>query len=172
MNRILFVLFLTFPISSFAMGKSADLPKFFEVVKEQVYRGGQPSQTGLEALAQMKIKTVLDLRDEDENQIRREGESVRQLGMGFISVPLSGILQPSEKDIDQIEKTLADPDLQPVFVHCHYGEDRTGLAVGLYRVLNQNFAPKDAYQEMLDHGFHSWLFGLKEYFEKATGYED
>jgi len=91
--------------------------------------------------------------------------------MNFVSVPLSGFFSPSDTDMNRVLADLQNPDLLPILIHCQHGEDRTGLAVGLYRVLVQNVAPKDAYQEMLDHGFHPLLLGLKDYFEDRTGFD-
>jgi len=46
------------------------------------------------------------------------------------------------------------------FVHCEHGEDRTGLAVGAYRIKVEHWTKPAAYQEMEAPGFHPLLRGL------------
>ena len=41
-----------------------------------------------------------------------------------------------------------------VLVHCYHGEDRTGLTIGLYRILYQNWNTADAEAEMRRYGYN------------------
>jgi hypothetical protein len=45
-------------------------------------------------------------------------------------------------------------------IHCQNGHDRTGLAVGMVRVLVDKWGKEEAYHEMLKRGFHPELIGL------------
>jgi hypothetical protein len=73
--------------------------------------------------------------------------------------------------INEILDLMSQGDeAHPVFVHCQKGEDRTGLVVGLYRVLNQKWAPQDAWNEMFKFGYHPHFRALTHYFEKRTGW--
>ena len=155
-------------LSGSAFG-SNDLPRFYEVLKDKVYRGGQPTDQGIETLAKGGIRTVLDLRIEDEDRIESEGRLVQNLGMNFISVPLHAVFKPKDRDMNYIESILVDPKFQPVFIHCEQGQDRTGLAIGLFRVFYQHEDPNEAYREMLTYGFHKILIALKHYFQERTG---
>lgn len=168
-SLILSVLLTVIPISAFGLGKSnSELPRFYEVTPKTVFRGGQPSEIGFKLLSQMKIRTVLNIRKSSSAQIEEERNLVHQLGMRYISVPLSGILTPRDGDMKLIERILTNTSYQPVFVHCLHGQDRTGLVIGLYRVFHDRISPHAAYQEMLDFGFHPILFGLNRYFEEKT----
>ena len=158
--------------NAFAAGKKGALPRFAEVDQHLVYRGAQPTNEGIDLLAKMKVKTVISLRNERDDQIHDEEEYVRKQGMGFVSVPLNGISTPRDSDIEKVLRIMADPKAQPVFVHCMQGQDRTGLVVALYRVFVQGWAPKDAYSEMMDLGFKKVLVKLKHYFEDKTGYRE
>lgn len=158
--------------STFAMGAPKppeDLLRFSEVVPGHIYRGAQPTDQGFKDLAKYNIKTVINLREEAD-VIAHEKPLVESLGMNFISVPLSGFFRPSDKNISSIEQALNNPDLQPIFIHCQHGQDRTGLAIGLFRVFTQKVSAPNSYQEMLDLGFHPLLVGLETYFEDKTGY--
>ena len=171
-NSLLSLCIFFVSVSGFAMGKTQDLPRFYEVTQGEVYRSGQPSDHGYEMLTALKVRTILSVRNESDDQIHEERAKVTALGMNFISIPLSGILSPSKSDMERIEDILEDPRYQPVLIHCLHGEDRTGLAIGLYRVFHQHVEPKVAYHEMIDYGFHKILVGLTLYFKERTGYDD
>lgn len=79
--------------------------------------------------------------------------------------------QPNELQVNQILDALKNVDNFPVFIHCHHGQDRTGLIIGLYRVEVQGWTPSKAYQEMLDVGFHPSISTLDNYFKHRTGYK-
>ena len=68
-----------------------------------------------------------------------------------------GIETPNDNEVDDILAKMGDPSLQPVYVHCTEGVDRTGLIIALYRVIEQGWAPKDAHDEMMAHGFKSLI---------------
>lgn len=145
--------------------------RFYEV-DAGVYRGARPDGAALTYLAStLKVRTVLDLEN-DNGAISAERPMAEVQGMRFVSIPLSGFLPPSDADIHAALSLLGDRANYPVFVHCHYGEDRTGLVIGLYRVFNDHWTPADAYREMKNDGFHSMLVPLYLYFKHATGYDD
>ncbi len=54
-------------------------------------------------------------------------------------------------------------------VHCEHGQDRTGVAIGLYR-LHTGWTEEHAEDEMLAHGFHRSLIGLWEWWELNATY--
>jgi GTP:adenosylcobinamide-phosphate guanylyltransferase len=65
-------------------------PRFAEVA-DGVYRGGQPSRRDLEALHALGVKTIIDLRREDEAVSRREEAEAHQLGLTFMHFPFYGV---------------------------------------------------------------------------------
>ena len=139
------------------------IPNFYRVDQESVYRGGQPDSAGMSYLKTMGIKTIVDLNDDDE-AYKQEAAEAKALGIQHIYVPLNGgILRPKPVDIARIEAAIKDPTLRPIFVHCLHGEDRTGLAIGLYR-LSEGWTKAAAHKEMFDLGYHSILIGLETYF--------
>jgi len=94
-------------------------------------------------------------------------------------------IQPeSDKDLwDNIKDTFVQPNRQAlaaalslirsggggVLVHCTHGHDRTGLLIGLHRVVNDGWTKEAAYEEMLEMGFHPELHGLHEFWEQFSG---
>jgi protein tyrosine/serine phosphatase len=176
-SHIISFVLLAFCCSGFAgnnrhrVFNEADLPHFYEVVKGELYRGAQPTTQGLQALHDAGVKTILNLRNE-RDLITQEKKVVESIGMTYISVPLSGFFKPADADMDKIEALLNDPQARPLFVHCQHGKDRTGLAYGLYRIFTQGWTPQAAHDEMVSLGFNTLLFGLEEYFDEKTGYQN
>lgn len=139
----------------------------FHEVTEGFYRGARPGHEGMAALAAMGVKTDINL-DDDQDVIEDEGQQAKLYGMRYFSRPLSGFFAPSDESVNDVLNVLADRSNYPVFIHCQYGHDRTGLLVGLYRVFQQGWTPGDAYDEMRELGFHWQLLGLQYYFVKRT----
>ena len=178
LRTMIAIFFLSFepPLSTpaHAMGSNPvtdpDLPEFHEVVKDAIYRGGQPTDAGIVRLAGLKIKTVLNLRDEDPMRAHYERRLVESLNIKMIETPISSIFGPSDETMTSAQAVLNDPSNYPIYIHCLHGQDRTGLAIGLYRVFTQKMLPREAYSEMVALGFRPYLIGLRYYFEEKTGY--
>lgn len=138
-----------------------DLPNFARV-NANFYRGAQPTEAGINELARMGVKTIINLRGEDKNALR-EKEWARKAGIKFIAVDLSNWLKPKTADIEQIIKEIEQPENQPVFVHCQRGADRTGTVVAVYRISRDNYTAKQANDEAKQFGFGWWQFWMKDY---------
>src|SRR4051812_30454322 len=65
-------------------------------VNENVYRGGQPTVEGFRKLARLGVKTILDLREEDDDR-KVEKKVVRQLGMKYVHIAMKGMTTPTER---------------------------------------------------------------------------
>jgi tyrosine-protein phosphatase SIW14 len=64
------------------------------------------------------------------------------------------------------ERAQQDP-AQKIFVHCYYGEDRTGVMVAAYRIAQHNWTADQAITEMDSFGFHYYLYrAMKSYVRK------
>lgn len=179
--------------------KKADKTKLpnFGSFGTNLYRGGRPANPAFAQLANLKIKTVVNLqggdgRDPDfgwlarrmqtgENQdwIEFEKNKVIQMGMAFVNLPFSSLKPLTDSDAHDIAdllKFMADPINQPVYVHCEYGKDRTGLIIALYRVFYQNWPKQKAYDEMVAMGhdeIRQFFTGdLDDFFWAATENEN
>jgi protein tyrosine/serine phosphatase len=136
---------------SYVKDPFVDIPQFIQV-DERLYRGGKPNRAGLQTLQAEGVQTVISLQGKSpENDA--EKQRVENLGMNFVSLPMSVYQRPSDEDIFLFLETVLDPKNQPVFVHCHSGRDRTGVIVAVYRVLVDGWGPKQAYKEAKKYGF-------------------
>ncbi|MEW6056654.1 MAG: tyrosine-protein phosphatase [Bdellovibrionota bacterium] len=157
----LHLLFLGFFVTGTAY---AEISRFIRV-DQGVYRGSQPEDgDDYVRLKKTGVRTIINLRD--EKSAKKERKVAYALGMKFFNIPLSGFYAPSDEDVEKILSLMAKPELQPVFIHCRYGKDRTGLLVGLYRIRYQGWQPELAYKEALELDFNRKLFGLNYYFRK------
>jgi len=155
-------------LENFIPAGEATVPRLAQVTPN-VYRGGRPNPQGLQELARRGIKTIIDLED-DSAAMRQEQQAAAQLRMNWVSEPMSASVVPNDREVNQILTLLQDASRQPIFIHCKFGEDRTGLIIGLYRVLVQHWPAAQAYQEMLHLGFHPQFKDLDNYFRTKTGF--
>jgi protein tyrosine/serine phosphatase len=136
-----------------------DIPRF-AVLKEGLYRGGQPTATGFQFLKEKGIKTVVNLRAEDDS----EKKIVEKLGMNYVQIPVPEVRPWSQIPPAAIAKyfeLINNPANYPIFFHCRRGADRTGAFAAFYRVALQGWAPKKAYDEARDVGMRWYYSGLK-----------
>lgn len=182
--RILAILLIGFGVSAFSraqptivsaasammMRAQVAIPAFHELSPD-IYRGARPNLAGIKILNDMGVRTIVDLEN-DQAVIKAETQTAKSFGIRLISMPMSGFWSPNDKEVDQILRILNESSNWPIYVHCQHGHDRTGLISGLYRIYYQGWAPKRAYREMLDLGFHPQLVFLNHYFEEKTGFED
>jgi protein tyrosine phosphatase (PTP) superfamily phosphohydrolase (DUF442 family) len=139
----------------------AELPNFHEV-NARLFRGGQPKPGGLRKLAARGVKTVINLRDDDERALDEEREA-KSLGMKFFNLPLSLGGRPSREQIARALALIGAPENQPVFVHCHKGADRTGVVIAAYRITHDHWTGDEAQREADRYGMGWWQRGKKDF---------
>jgi len=134
----------------------------FAEVTPHLYRGAQPQAKGLESLAKTGINTIIDVRLTGAD---KEREQAKKLGMELIPLPWHCLFP---KD-DPIAKFLAyvreHPD-KKVFVHCRYGDDRTGMMIAAYRMAVEGWTAEEARKEMNAFGFHKLVCASLVGYEK------
>lgn len=164
-NRFSFLIITAFLFGSATQAQQAsskkDLPNFY-LVNTNLYRGGQPTEAGVKRLAQMGVKTIIDLRGEDKNS-KREELWAQSSGIKFIGVNLNNWKRPKDADIEQIIQYIDTAENQPVFVHCKRGADRTGTVIAVYRITHDSWTAKQANEEAQKFGFGWWQFWMKDY---------
>jgi protein tyrosine/serine phosphatase len=129
---------------------SARLPKRFGVVVAgKLYRGGSVTPAQLERLHRdYGIRRVVCLLDTAAPQTQAERQAAERLGIDWHNVPLpgNGASRPAERS--EILRLLSDPGTGPTLVHCGAGTNRTGLAIGLYRLHAQGWTLDQVMQEL------------------------
>jgi tyrosine-protein phosphatase SIW14 len=138
-----------------------ELPNFHRV-GERLYRGGQPKPGGFARLRLLGVKTVVNLRDDDEHA-RAEGEEARAAGLSYYNVPLGRLGRPSDAEVERVLQLIDAPENRPVFVHCHRGADRTGVVVAIYRMTHDGWTAERAQEEANRFGMRRWQLGKKDY---------
>lgn len=133
-------------------------------ITDALYRGAQPKEVGLSELKLLGITTIVDLRGEDRDKIAWERKHAESLGMRFVHIPVSGWSPPSDEQIVQFLSLFRGQPGQRVFVHCRFGDDRTGVFTAAYRMAIEKWPPEQAMQEMYFFGFNGfWHPSMKSY---------
>jgi tyrosine-protein phosphatase SIW14 len=130
----------------------AGLPRFGRI-NDSLYRGAQPYAEGLQQLKKLGVTTIIDLRGEDPHKVDWERKQAETLGIRFIHLPVSGWSTPSDEQVAQFFSIFRKAN-EKVFVHCRYGEDRTGVFIASYRIAFDHWSSDQALSEMLVFGFN------------------
>lgn len=129
---------------------------------EHIYRGKQPGQSDFRELADMGIRTVLDLRGGPIHK-PRERKRVESLGMQYVSIRLSGLWEPKDKQIAQVLNVLDDPSKWPIFIHCWRGDDRSGMVLACYRIQHDHWTNQQALEEATHLGLSHFEILIRRY---------
>ncbi|GAC1700893.1 MAG: hypothetical protein NVS9B4_03170 [Candidatus Acidiferrum sp.] len=133
-------------------------------VTDHLYRGAQPKDQGFAELKKLGISTIVDLRGENRQAIEWERQQAASLGMHFMSIPVGEMSAPSDEQVVQFLSYLRDQPNEKVFVHCYYGEDRTGVFIASYRMALEKWPLDQTMHEMLGFGFHAfWQRSMKSF---------
>jgi tyrosine-protein phosphatase SIW14 len=122
-------------------------------INDFLLRGAQPSNQGLAELKKLGVTTVVDLRGWS-HAVESERKQAESLGLLFLNIPVSGWSPPSNEQVAQFLALLRSSPGQKIFVHCKYGEDRTGVMMAAYRIAENNWTVEQAIHEMDSFGFH------------------
>jgi tyrosine-protein phosphatase SIW14 len=133
-------------------------------ITEVLYRGAQPKEVGLTELKMLGVATIVDLRGEDRETIAWERKHAESLGMRFVHIPVSGWSPPTNEQVAQFLSLLRDNPGKKIFVHCRFGDDRTGVFVATYRMAIDKWPAEQALMEMYFFGFNGfWHPSMKTF---------
>jgi uncharacterized protein (TIGR01244 family) len=121
------------------LAKRAEIPRSMEsglvpnyqVVREGLAVGGQPSPKARLRLRALGFRTVIDLRTQAEG-IRGEEAAVRAQGLRYVSVPVTPGTFTIE-DVKKVKAVLDDEKAAPVLLHCA-SANRVGAVWTVLRV--------------------------------------
>src|SRR5581483_6427270 len=91
---------------------AAGVPNFHQVAPN-IYRGGQPTDQGWNSLAKLGVKTVIDLRRENEHSAQDEKKAVTAAGMRYVNVPMNGVVAPSDRSVAKVLSILDSSSSAP-----------------------------------------------------------
>ena len=133
-------------------------------ITDFLYRGAQPKEAGLSELKLLGVTTIVDLRGEDQEKITWERNRAESLGMRFVHIPVSGWSPPTDEQVVQFLSLFRGEPGQKVFVHCRFGDDRTGVFVATYRMTFEKWSAEQAMKEMYFFGFNGfWHPAMKSF---------
>ncbi len=116
-------------------------------VDENLYRGAQPTAEGFVQLKELSVRTIVNLRS-----FRSNRNKIGDTGLTCEHISVKA-WHPENKNVVRFLQIVTDPKRTPVFVHCHYGSNRTGIMVAIYRVAVCGWTKEEAIREMAKGGF-------------------
>jgi protein tyrosine/serine phosphatase len=152
------ILALVFAVSTAAVAKEkySKFPnikiKNFGQMDDRFYRGARPDEEDYKALAELGIKTIIDLTD---NSREYEQPAVEAAGLRYINIPMVDKSYPSMEQVNEFLKVVDDPETGKFYVHCAGGRHRTGVVGAVYRFTKDNWNLDQVIAEMEQFEFNS-----------------
>lgn len=152
----------------------SEIKNFCVVTPNVLWRGAKPDEGDIEWLIQHGIRTIvnLELIHDDRDTFRHAiVDETNNYEVGYFRIynwePLT-ILAPWVLD-DLVAHFLAVVSQQPtpVYVHCRYGKNRTGVMVAAYRILIEGASIEEAVEEMSRYK-SLWLIADTLYIRRLT----
>ena len=128
-----------------------------------LYRAAQPTAQGFRGLADLRVKTVISMRQMVDDTALAAGT-----GLVLHRVPMKSRFV-GEDDGARIVAVLrlieGGMAAGPVLFHCHHGADRTGAVCAVYRMVYQGWTHAAALDELLHggYGFHTVWQNIPRY---------
>ena len=143
------------------------LPYNYRIIDGHIHAGGHPlnpanefantDEQAMSILNYLKSKdvyTVIDL--ENTGWIQKRYQSLLyKAGMIRIHIPLNSLRVPSKAEWKIIKDAMA----VPVYIHCKWGADRTGMVIARYLIEEKGYAPDEAYKAVVSGGTHAGALG-------------
>lgn len=151
-------------LNSVAALADTSVPQNFHQVSAELYRSAQPDAAQMQALEQRGIKTVLSLRQWNDDDSEAKGTR-----LVLRRVPINAAVINDEKVVSALREIRFAQ--KPLLVHCWHGSDRTGLVVSMYRLVFENASKADALTELRtpQYGYHEQYYvGIARYISSVN----
>ena len=145
----LFLLLVAVPASALPSREPLEGVENFGKVTDRYFRGGKVTPAGVERLAEMGVRTIVDLRDKESPG---EAETCARHGIRYYKFPMDGHVTPDDKMIHRV-LSIIEQAKEPVYVHCSAGKHRAGTIAALYRMRVQGWSKEKAWAEQQSYGF-------------------
>lgn len=132
-------------------------------VTPQLYRSAQPDASGMRELEKLGVKTVINLRDLNDDKKEARGTKLRLHRVKMDAWHIE------DEDVVRALALLRKKESGPFLIHCHHGADRTGVVCAMFRLVEQRWSREDAIRELKDggYGFHTTWVNIPRYLEKV-----
>ena len=123
-------------------------------IDDKLYRSEQLTRADAPQLAELGIKSVVNLRyfDRNDNDTALAGH-----GLALLNKPLLAWRVTPRQIAETLYLIEQRQTHGAVLIHCYHGADRTGLISAMYRIVYQNWPIEEAKREMQQgpYGYHS-----------------
>jgi protein tyrosine/serine phosphatase len=133
----------------------------FGQVNDELYRGAQPDLKAMQQLKVLGVKSIIDLRMTNDAWKGEKGAATAGL-MVYTNIPFAPLSAPTDAQIASVLAAISSMP-KPVFVHCQYGCDRTGMVIACYRIQYDHWANSKALREAEVHGFSRFEVEMRDY---------
>lgn len=143
------------------------LPYNYRIIDGHIHAGGHPlnpatnfsntDEQAISILNYLKSKGVYTVIDfENTGRIQKRYQSlIDKAGMTRIHIPLGSLSIPNKAQWKVIKDAMAEP----VYIHCKWGADRTGMVIARYLVEEDGYTPDQAYRAVVSGGTHAGALG-------------
>lgn len=133
-------------------------------VSDTLYRSEQLVKRDLGLVNSLDIKTIVNLRPSNKDK-----KEFFNTNITLIDVPMRAWSVKDEQIAEALWQIEEGQKKGSVLLHCYHGSDRTGLVVGMYRIIYQNWEIEDAYEEMRkgEYGFNTIWTNIPPMFSVA-----
>jgi uncharacterized protein (TIGR01244 family) len=137
-----------------ALAATASATEFAEL-RPGLHTGAQPTREDLAEFSRQGVRTVIDLRTDEEDRGFDEATEVERRGMRYVRLPIGGADDLTAENATALKKTL-DQSGDGVLLHCASG-NRVGALLALMAAQHESATPAEA----LDFGRRAGLKSLE-----------
>jgi protein tyrosine phosphatase (PTP) superfamily phosphohydrolase (DUF442 family) len=101
-------------------------------------------------------KSIVNLRDDP---LPYEEDACLKAGIEYTNIPMGGLCAPSKSTMDSVQAEI-DRLPKPVFIHCRFGMERTGVTAACYQI-RHGVKPEIAYKEAKGRGMSGLYLNAK-----------